>query len=84
MAVFDRVGDGFAGRDEHVLNLTGLNPRLGQPAAQGGTARGELVGVGGEVQRQWSWLPVQQHGHVVRIAARGLEPRHQVVGHLIE
>ena len=39
VAVLDCVGDGFAGGDENVLNLIGLDPRLGQPAAQGGTAR---------------------------------------------
>ena len=33
VAVFDGVGDGFAGGDEHVLDLFGLDARLGQPAA---------------------------------------------------
>src|ERR1700735_2367732 len=61
VAMFDGVGDGFAGSDEHVLNLIALDPSLGQPAAQGSTAWSQVPGVGGEVHLQWGGLPVQQH-----------------------
>jgi len=65
VAVFDRVGDGFAGSDEHVLNLIMLDPRVRQPAAQGSTAWAQLANVSGEVHFQWGGLPVQQYGHVI-------------------
>lgn len=50
VTVFDRVSNGFASSDKHVLNLIGLDPGLSQLAAQGSTARSEMAGIGNKVQ----------------------------------
>ena len=78
------LASGFAAGNEHVDDLIGLHSRLRQPAAQGSTARREVVDVSGEFHLEWSGLPVEQHGHVVSIAASGLKPGHEIVRHLIE
>src|SRR6185437_16315356 len=52
VAVFDCVGDGLAGGDEHVLDLFRLDTRFAQPTSQSITARGQVLGVRGEVDLQ--------------------------------
>ena len=71
--VFDGVGEGFAGGDEHLQRLIGVHPGPGQPTAQCGTGGGEVARLGGKLDLERGGLAVQKKGDVVLIPTAGCE-----------